>query len=247
MEKDITRPTWIRYYLTLAEAVSTRGECTRRQVGAVIVKDQIVVSTGYNGAPAGKPSCLDGHCPRATSDATPGTDYAETGCHVIHAEANALLRTSKERLIGATIYVTEQPCVLCTQLIQAAGIENVVHPGTSVADVMHQAVKTAWSAGDVPDQWTVSEDCHDELVSTVSKEFRDELGTDWLTMVMGIPLKIVGNATLKGDWELRVRKYPIRNLFAPADAPVSPDLPVIYNEFTHQYEIEDTSTYVLKS
>lgn len=123
-----TRPDTDTYYLGIAEAVSRRGECSRRQVGAVLVKDHTIIATGYNGAPAGEPSCLDGACPRATSDALPGSGYAESGCSAIHAEVNLLIRASRERSQGATLYVTEEPCVLCSPLIRAAGVARVVTP-----------------------------------------------------------------------------------------------------------------------
>lgn len=122
-----SRPEWDRYFLRLAESVSTRADCTRRQVGAVIVQDRRVISTGYNGAAAGEPGCLDGHCPRGQ------LSYAEVSafsnydnCIAIHAEANALLyaRTS---CVGATVYITHPPCPSCTKLMRGAGIERVVH------------------------------------------------------------------------------------------------------------------------
>lgn len=120
------RPDWDIYYLQIAEAVSERAECTRRKVGAVIVRDQSIVGTGYNGAPAGEPSCLDGECPRATSSCPPGTGYGATGCVAIHAEANAIIRAGRERTLGATLYCTHEPCTLCTPLVAAAGIREVV-------------------------------------------------------------------------------------------------------------------------
>ena len=122
------RPDWSEYYLLIAHAVATRGECSRRKVGAVIVKDHSIVSTGYNGAPPGARSCLDGACPRARSDAEPGRDYAQTGCTVIHAELNAIIRGGRDRVKGATMYVTEDPCVLCVPLLRAAGINEVITP-----------------------------------------------------------------------------------------------------------------------
>lgn len=120
------RPDWDTYYLQIAQAVASRGECVRRKVGAVVVKNHTIISTGYNGAPAGEKSCLDGACPRAFSNAEPGKGYAASGCTVIHAEANALLRAGRDRAFGATIYVTDMPCELCEPLIQAAGISRVV-------------------------------------------------------------------------------------------------------------------------
>lgn len=120
------RPSLDEYYLGVAAAVAARGECVRRRVGAVIVSGETIVATGYNGAPPGRKSCLDGACPRALSDATPGTGYAESGCSVIHAETNAIIRAGRERCEGATIYVTDAPCDLCRPLIVAAGIARVV-------------------------------------------------------------------------------------------------------------------------
>lgn len=122
------RKSWDKYYLDIARAVSSRGECKRRQVGAIIVKDHSIVGTGYNGAPPKARSCLDGACPRADSDAKPNTDYAESGCHVIHAETNALMRTSWENMKKATLYITDEPCKDCWPKILATGITTVVWP-----------------------------------------------------------------------------------------------------------------------
>ena len=120
------RPSWTDYYLGIADAVSKRGECTRRQVGAVIVKDHTIVATGYNGAPPGALSCLEGGCPRAGTDALPGTGYAASGCTAIHAEANAIIRAGRARTVGATMYVTSEPCDLCSSLLDAAGIARTI-------------------------------------------------------------------------------------------------------------------------
>lgn len=123
------RPNWDEYYLGIATAVSARGECTRRRVGAVIVRANSIVGTGYNGFPAGSPSCLEGHCPRGRlTDVVPGTGYAATGCTAIHAEANAIIRAGRERTLGSIIYITDDPCDLCLPLIRAAGISRVVTP-----------------------------------------------------------------------------------------------------------------------
>lgn len=122
----MSRPTWTEYYLGIAEAVSKRGECSRRQVGAVIVKDHTIVATGYNGAPPGQASCLDGGCPRAFSDAVPGTGYAESGCVAVHAEANAIIRAGRDRCVGSTMYLTDEPCDLCAPLLDAAGIARAI-------------------------------------------------------------------------------------------------------------------------
>lgn len=125
------RPDWPEYFLGIAAAVAARAECSRRQVGAVIVKDNRIRATGYNGASAGRPSCLQGHCPRATSGVAGGSSY-DTGagaCIALHAEQNALLFSSRDDCIGASLYVTCKPCEGCWRMIQGSGIEAVFWPG----------------------------------------------------------------------------------------------------------------------
>lgn len=126
----MTRPSVDDYYLGIAAAVAARAECSRRQVGAVIVRDSTIVGTGFNGAPPGELSCLDGACPRARAFGaiTPGTGYAASGCTAIHAESNAIIRAGRDRCLGATLYVTHECCDLCAPLVRAAGIARVVTP-----------------------------------------------------------------------------------------------------------------------
>lgn len=125
----VERPTWDSYFTVIARAVGARADCRRRQVGAVIVDaDHRIVSTGYNGAPAGEPGCFAGHCPRglmSTQEAAPMSAY--DNCISIHAEANALLY-ARQSLVGATIYITCQPCRDCAKLIAGAGIKRTVYP-----------------------------------------------------------------------------------------------------------------------
>lgn len=118
----IQRPDWDDYFLGIAEAVAARSDCHRARVGAVVVKDKRIRATGYNGAPAGKPGCAT--CPRRTADVEPGSDY--TNCVAVHAEANALLYCDRTDLIGATLYVTREPCYGCTKLIAGSGVARVV-------------------------------------------------------------------------------------------------------------------------
>lgn len=128
------RPGWDEYFLSIARAVATRADCTRRQVGAVIVRDHRIVATGYNGAPSGRPGCLSaGACPRgqlsyhevalgSSYDAGPGS------CIAVHAEANALLYADRDKCEGADLYITSEPCDGCRRLIAAAGIKLVIWP-----------------------------------------------------------------------------------------------------------------------
>lgn len=130
------RPSWDEWGLELARAVATRADCTRRQVGAVIMTpDHTIVSTGYNGGPAKGPSCLAGECPRgqmSKTDVAPGSSY-DTGagvCIALHAEQNALLRTTWTLMEGATLYITDEPCDGCARMIAGTPIARIVFPGS---------------------------------------------------------------------------------------------------------------------
>jgi len=123
----VSRPEWPAYFMKIAEAVAERSDCVRDKVGAVVVKDRRIRSTGYNGSPAGTPGCDS--CPRRTSGVEKGSSY--DNCRAVHAEANALIYCNREDLVGATIYVTREPCYGCDKLIQAAGVEAVVWPADS--------------------------------------------------------------------------------------------------------------------
>lgn len=118
------RPDWDTYFLLIAQAVSLRSDCERSKVGAVVVKDKRIRSTGFNGAPAGRPGCRA--CPRRTSSVQPGSDYSN--CVAVHAEANALLYCDREDLIGASLFITRKPCYACQKLILGAGIVRVITP-----------------------------------------------------------------------------------------------------------------------
>jgi dCMP deaminase len=130
------RPGWDEYFVTIAKAVSARATCLRRRYGAVITKDNIIVSTGYNGAAAGVKDCLDvGKCTRTELQIPHGERYEL--CHSVHAEANAIIRASADELKGATIYISgadsnegeclSEPCMMCKRMILNAGITKVVY------------------------------------------------------------------------------------------------------------------------
>lgn len=115
----------------LSEAVglSQFSTCTRRQVGAILVQNNVIVAEGYNGVSSGEVHCVDGGCPRGLlsyAEAPAGVDYNLYPCHAIHAEHNAILRAGIDRCKGATLYVTDEPCTQCTVLIKHVGIERVV-------------------------------------------------------------------------------------------------------------------------
>ena len=125
-----SRPSFDEYYLAGAEWASTRADCTRAQVGALLVSRDHRVTPGYNGAPPGIPGCATAsNCPRgrlSPEECARDSDYSN--CIARHAEDNAITRARPEDLPGATLYVTRAPCPACWTLIVAAGISRVVTP-----------------------------------------------------------------------------------------------------------------------
>ncbi len=113
----------------MAHLAASRSTCLRRHVGAVIVKDRMVLSTGYNDTPRGIPNCGDGGCARCASDAPTGVGLDT--CLCIHGEQNAIVQAAYHgvSINGATIYVTHQPCLTCAKMILNAGIRRVVFTG----------------------------------------------------------------------------------------------------------------------
>ncbi len=121
------RPSWDNYFMQLAEVISGRSTCLRRQVGAVIVKDKQILSTGYNGSPSGLKHCAEVGCLRQQLG-IPSGERTEI-CRAVHAEQNALIQAAKHgvALEGADIYTTVEPCVLCTKLLINAGIRRIIY------------------------------------------------------------------------------------------------------------------------
>lgn len=114
------------YFMEIAKVVAKRSTCLRRQIGAVIVKNKIIVSTGYNGAPRGLPHCLDIGCIRDELGIASGERHEV--CRGVHAEQNALIQAGRSAE-GATLYVNAYPCKICAKLIINAGIKRVVVSG----------------------------------------------------------------------------------------------------------------------
>ncbi|MEW6447887.1 MAG: cytidine/deoxycytidylate deaminase family protein [Bacillota bacterium] len=123
------RPDWDVYFMTVAKVVSTRSTCVRRRVGAIIVKEKRILSTGYNGAPSGLAHCLDIGCLREKQGVRSGERHEL--CRGLHAEQNAILQAAVYgvSIAGATVYTTHQPCVLCAKMLVQAKIERVVFRG----------------------------------------------------------------------------------------------------------------------
>jgi len=134
------RPDWNQYFMDIAELVKTRSTCLRRQVGAVIVKDKRILTTGYNGAPSGMRHCLElGGCLREQMKIPSGERHEL--CRALHAEQNAIIQAAYHGLsiCGGTMYVTLQPCSLCAKMIVNAGIVKIVFKG-SYPDELSMAI-----------------------------------------------------------------------------------------------------------
>ena len=125
------------YYLDISQTVAERSTCLRRMYGAIIVKDDVIVSTGYNGAPRGRKNCSDlGTCIRETMGIPSGERYEM--CRSVHAEANAIIAAARERMLGSVLYMVcvnpkdgtlmsgTSSCMMCKRMIINAGISKVV-------------------------------------------------------------------------------------------------------------------------
>lgn len=125
------------YYLDIADTVLIRGTCLRRNYGAIIVKNDEIISSGYTGAPRGRKNCSDlNFCQREAMNVPRGTHYEL--CRSVHSEANAIISASRRDMLGATLYlvgrdaktnnieVNANPCAMCKRMIINAGIDKVI-------------------------------------------------------------------------------------------------------------------------
>jgi dCMP deaminase len=123
----MTRPHLDEYFMDIAKVVARRSTCIRRQIGAVIVNpDNMIIATGYNGAPRGMKHCLDLGCLRDKLSIASGTQ--QQICRAVHAEQNAIIQATGngKDLRGSTMYCLVSPCVICAKLIINAGIKEIV-------------------------------------------------------------------------------------------------------------------------
>jgi len=126
---DKKRPSWDEYFIGIAELVSKRSTCLRRNVGAIIVKDKRILATGYNGAPREIAHCSETGCIREKLKIPSGERHEL--CRGLHAEQNAFLQAALHgtSLKDSTIYSTTQPCIICAKMIINAGIKEIVIKG----------------------------------------------------------------------------------------------------------------------
>ena len=136
ISKNVLRPSKVEYYLNIAREVSTRSTCLRRRYGAIIVKNDSIISTGYNGSPRCTKNCIDlGECRREKLNIPRGQNYEM--CRAIHAEQNCIINASREQMIDSDLYLygseingnminNMEPCQICKKLIINSGIKNVI-------------------------------------------------------------------------------------------------------------------------
>ncbi len=138
------RPSWDNYFMKIAEVAAIRSNCSRRQVAAVIVKENRIISTGYNGTPRGIKNCYEGGCERCNSSTPSGQNLGECICS--HGEENAIVQAAYHGIAvkDGVLYTTFSPCLLCAKMIVNAGIKEVVYQERySVDDIAQKLLKEA--------------------------------------------------------------------------------------------------------
>jgi dCMP deaminase len=148
------RPSWDEYFVEIATQVATRSTCLRRSVGAVVVRDKRILSTGYNGAPRGLAHCEETGCIRQRLGIPSG--QRQEVCRGLHAEQNAIIQAALHgvSIECATIYVTHQPCITCAKMIINAGIGRVVSRSAYPDPLARQMLE---EAGVELEMWDVTE------------------------------------------------------------------------------------------
>ncbi len=137
------RPSWDEYFMDITVRVAQRATCLRRKVGAVLVKEKKILTTGYNGAPAGLAHCEQAGCLRDQMGVPRGERHEL--CRGTHAEQNAIIQAASYGISirGATLYSTHFPCVLCTKMLINAGVERVVYLEGYPDDLAREIIREA--------------------------------------------------------------------------------------------------------
>ena len=137
------RPTWDTYFMDITVLVAKRSTCTRRAVGAVVVRDKRILTTGYNGAPSGISHCGVVGCLRERLNITSGQRHEL--CRGIHAEQNAIIQAAFHgvSIRGATLYCTNLPCSICAKMIINAGISKIIYLSGYADDLSEEMLAEA--------------------------------------------------------------------------------------------------------
>ena len=137
------RPNWNEYFMSIALLVSQRSTCIRRHVGAVIVKNKRILSTGYNGVPSGIKHCTEVGCLRDKLNIPSGEKHEL--CRGLHAEQNAIIQAAYHgvEIKGSELYCTNQPCIICSKMIINAGINTIYFRDGYPDDLSFEMLKEA--------------------------------------------------------------------------------------------------------
>lgn len=139
----MNRPSWDEYFMEMAEVARKRTTCIRRGVGAVIVKNNRIMATGYNGVPSGIEHCGKRGCLREQLNVPSGKCHEL--CRGLHAEQNAIIQAAHlgQSIAGGTLYCTNQPCIICAKMIINAGIKRIVikegYPDKLAVEILEEA------------------------------------------------------------------------------------------------------------
>jgi len=139
----MSRPSWDKYFMQIAQLVASRSTCLRRKVGAVIVKDRRILTTGYNGAPRGLAHCSEVGCLRDKMKIAPGT--RQELCRGLHAEQNAIIQAAMHGISiqNSVLYCTNQPCITCVKMIINAGIKKIFYKNNYPDELARQLLAEA--------------------------------------------------------------------------------------------------------
>lgn len=142
-QKAFVRMSWEEYFINIAQLAAQRSTCLRRQVGAVAVRDNRVLATGYNGVPSGIKHCKDRGCYRALNNIPSGTQHKD--CWGVHAEQNLLVQASIHgiSLSQSTVYCTNQPCFICMKMLANLKCDHIYYenpyPDKLSVELLHEA------------------------------------------------------------------------------------------------------------
>lgn len=198
------RPSVDQYFMDMTHLVKARGTCPRRQVGAVIVKDKRVLTTGYNGAPRNFPHPLDVGCLRDELNVPRG--MAADICPCLHAEQNAIIQaaTTGVSIEGADLFCTTQPCTQCSRMLANCGIKKVVfqeaYPDPLAVGILTTAGVELW-------QWDATQNQAAKLKGNTFEEAQDQLRKQWREAPPSLSPKL----PMAGDNPLALTPRPVGN------------------------------------
>lgn len=201
MNKEIKcltiRPDIDEYFLKIAKVVAQRSTCLRHNVGAVMVKDKQIISTGYNGAPAGLPDCLEIGCLKDQNRIASASGHDI--CRAVHGEQNAIIQAALHGVAtkGTTMYITHSPCSLCTKMMINAGVERIVcyksYPDENSQKLLKEAgvkfevhFEPELEAGDVSERVLVIERSHFEKIGAFEGLLSKDLEQKYNDILTGV-------------------------------------------------------------